>query len=282
MNRTVTLVPPLLLLPFALLASLALARPAYAESKGKQTAESHYNKGMTAYTLGHFPEAIEEFEKAYELRAEPVFLYNIAQSHRQDGNPQRAAFFYRRYLDADPNTKKRAEVEKRIVDMQAELNAQKEREAAAVAPPPPQPVVAPQPAAGPQPAPIVAAQAGVLDSKTAATEAPTRGRGLRIGGIAAASVGVAGVVAGVVMVLHGNSLHDESIKAGATFDSAKFDSAKTYRTVGWVCLGVGAAAVATGATLYVVGSRAATEQPSLALAPLWAPGTGGAAILGRF
>jgi tetratricopeptide (TPR) repeat protein len=62
---------------------------------------------MKAYTLGHFPEAIEEFEKAYEMRSEPIFLYNIAQSHRQSNSPQRAIFFYRRYLEADPNVKNR-------------------------------------------------------------------------------------------------------------------------------------------------------------------------------
>ena len=92
---------------FALAATTGLARQGHAQSHAKQTAESHYEKGMKAYTLGHFPEAIEEFEKAYEMRSEPIFLYNIAQSHRQNNVPQRALFFYRRYLEADPNAKNR-------------------------------------------------------------------------------------------------------------------------------------------------------------------------------
>jgi hypothetical protein len=280
MNRkaALTFLLPLLVASFA---TVVLVRPAHAESKGKQTAESHYNKGMTAYNLGHFQEAIEEFEKAYELRSEPIFLYNIAQSHRQNGNPQRAIFFYRRYLDADTTTKKKPEVEKRILDMQNELNAQREREAAATAPPP-QPMVAPQPAIAPQPAPMLAPQPRVVENATVPNEEPNQGRGLRIGGIVVAGVGVAGVAAGIVMVLHGNSLHDESITPGAPFDSAKFDSAKTYRTVGWIALGVGAAAVATGVTLTIVGSHAGSSKSSVALAPLVAPGTAGAAVLGRF
>jgi tetratricopeptide (TPR) repeat protein len=274
MNRHVKLIFPVL---FALLASFAVARPAQAQTKGKQSAESHYNKGMTAYNLGHFQEAIEEFEKAYEIRSEPIFLYNIAQSHRQNGNPQRAIFFYRRYVDADPNSKKRPEVEKRIADMQSELNAQKEREAATVAPPPP--AVTPQPVA-PQPSPVFTQPMPVANRPTEMADS-SRGRGLRIGGIVAAGVGVAGAVTGVVLVMHGNSLHDESIAAGSQFDSAKYDSAKTFRTMGWVAVGVGAAAVATGVTLYILGSRDSSE-PSVSVAPVVALGTGGAVLFGRF
>jgi hypothetical protein len=44
---------------------------------------------------------------------------------------------------------------------------------------------------------------------------------------------------------------------------------------------VGAAAVATGVTLYILGARASSE-PSVSVAPMVAPGTGGAALFGRF
>jgi tetratricopeptide (TPR) repeat protein len=277
MNRQAKIILPVL---FALMASFTSTWPAHAESKGKQSAEGHYNKGMTAYNLGHFQEAIEEFEKAYELRSEPIFLYNIAQSHRQNGNPQRAIFFYRRYVDADPNSKKRPEVEKRIFDMQSELNAQKEREAAATAPTP-QPI-APTAAPQPQPGPRVTPQPTLVDSKPATVEEASQGRGLRVGGLVIAGVGIAGVATGIVLVLHGNSLHDESIVAGSQFDSSKYNSAKTFQTMGWVAVGVGAAAAVTGVTLYILGARAANSGPSVSLAPMVAPRTGGAAFFGRF
>lgn len=274
MNRRAKLFFPVLL---ALLAGFAVAPPAQAQSKGRPSAEGHYNKGMTAYNLGHFQEAIEEFEKAYEIRSEPIFLYNIAQSHRQNGNPQRAIFFYRRYVDADPNSKRRVEIEKRIADMQAELDAQKEREAAAANP---VPVVVAQPLPYPQPAPVTAPPPALVENKPTTTDS-NPGRGLRIGGIVATGVGVAGAVTGVLLVLHGNSLHDESIAPGSQFDSSKYDSAKTFRTMGWVAVGVGAAAVATGVTLYILGARD-SSKPSVSLAPMLAPGTGGAALSGRF
>jgi len=176
MNRSAKRV---LLVLFALAFTAAFARPGRAETRGKQSAEAHYQKGMKAYTLGHFPEAIEEFEKAYELRSEPIFLYNIAQSHRQNNSPQRAIFFYRRYLEADPEAKNRPEIEKRIKEMEAQLNAKPEN-AAAQAPTPVAPPVAPPvaqsfpvapPAApvGPQPVPVTQVQAQP-------TPAPATGR----------------------------------------------------------------------------------------------------------
>lgn len=268
-----------------LLASLVLGPAALAEGKGKQSAESHYNKGMTAYTLGHFTEAIEEFEKAYELRSEPIFLYNIAQSHRQNDNPQRAVFFYRRYLEADPNAKKRAEVEARIAELQSRIDAQKERETAATAPP--QQTGAPQPA--PQPMPVLAPSAPVeVDIGQPAAGERGDGRGLRIGGLVSAGAGVGVGVTGIVLALHGHSLQDQAYSG--QWDQSKYDSGKTFRTVGWVAMGVGAAAVATGAVLYIVGNSAKTSTrsgatgagPSVALLPLLAPDAGGAAVLGRF
>ena len=88
----------ILMAAFAVAATVNFVRVSQAGEPRRKTVEEHYQQGMKAYTLGRFEEAIEEFEKAYELRQEPVFLFNIAQSHRQNNNPQRAIFFYRRYL----------------------------------------------------------------------------------------------------------------------------------------------------------------------------------------
>ena len=272
-----------------------LAAPSFAESRSKPSAESHYKKGMTAYSLGHFPEAIEEFEKAYEIKEEPVFLYNIAQSQRQNKDPQRAIFFYRRFLEADPETKNRAEVEKRIKDLDAQISAQqvsaqKEAEAQKEQPltPPttgpavaPAPVVKTDPAAPPPPVAIHEAPPQSGDSSHA-------GKGLRITGIVAGSVGVAAIVAGVVSGLHANTLYNQARPAASqgVYDAAKDDSSKTYRKLEWVGIGVGAAALATGTVLYIVGSSAKNSaensEGSVALLPLLGPGTGGAALSGRF
>jgi tetratricopeptide (TPR) repeat protein len=258
----------------AVLASVALAPAGHAEPRGKRNAESHYNKGMKAYNLGHFPEAIEEFEKAYELAPEPILLYNIAQSHRQDGNAQRAAFFYRRYLEAAPDAKNRAEIEKRLAELQSQIDAPKD--SPAIAPPPapvPPPVVAPPPV--PAPPPVV-----VQTTQPAQVPPPSQGRGLRIAGLVTGGVGVAAAITGTALVLYGRS--QQSSAMSGTWDASKYDSGKSMQTVGWIAVGVGGAAVVTGTILYVVGAKSASVPGTLSLAPLVTPDAGGAVLLGRF
>jgi tetratricopeptide (TPR) repeat protein len=260
---------------FSVCASLLSSGKSLAESRRKPTAESHYEKGMKAYTLGRFPDAIEEFEKAYELRAEPIFLYNIAQSHRQNNAPQRAIFFYRRFLEAEPGAKNRADIEKRIKELENQLNAQKEKESAVLNPapvpqPPPVPLIpvvdpVPPPPPPPPPAPPPSAHDG---------------RGLRIAGIVTGGVGVAAIVTGIILGVHASSLHDEAYKG--TYDSEKDDASKNYRTFSWVAIGVGATAVVTGGVLLYLGLRSKEPAPSVGLAPLLSPGAGGAALFGRF
>jgi len=264
---------------FVLGASTGIARQGHAQSRAKQTAEAHYEKGMKAYTLGHFPEAIEEFERAYEMRSEPIFLYNIAQSHRQNNAPQRAIFFYRRYLEADPNVKNRAEIEKRIKDMETQLNAQKEKEhAAAAMTPAPVPAIPPTPPVA-EPSPPSATE--VQTPQPASSEDTHPGRGLRIGGLVAGGVGVAAVAAGIAFGLHATSLHDQAYPAPPrAYDYSKDQDSKSFRTLEWVSFAVGGAAVITGGVLYYLGVSASNAP--LALAPLVAPGAGGAAVFGRF
>ncbi|HET6146119.1 MAG TPA: hypothetical protein VFH68_01195 [Polyangia bacterium] len=91
---------------------------------GKKAARPHYEKGASEYNLGHFAESISEFEKAYEQDPAPILLFNIAQAHRQSGNNERAAFFYRRYLEQEPSAANRAEVEKRIKDLESVIQQQ--------------------------------------------------------------------------------------------------------------------------------------------------------------
>jgi hypothetical protein len=110
-----------LILVVLLIAGAGVAR---ASEAGKKAARPHYEKGASEYNLGHFAEAISEFEKAYEQDQAPILLFNIAQAHRQSGNNERAAFFYRRYLEQEPDAANRAEVEKRIKDLEGVIQQQ--------------------------------------------------------------------------------------------------------------------------------------------------------------
>src|SRR4051812_23108732 len=100
----------------AALSAVLAASPAWAapSRRDKASAQTHYRDGMKLYNLGRFTEAIHEFERAYELDAAPVHLFNIAQAHKKNENNPQARFFYRRYLAELPNAKNRPVVEQRI------------------------------------------------------------------------------------------------------------------------------------------------------------------------
>ena len=54
--------------------------------------------------IGRYEDAIDEFRRAYELRAEPRFLYEIAEIYRRLGATDQARFYYERYLASAPAT----------------------------------------------------------------------------------------------------------------------------------------------------------------------------------
>jgi tetratricopeptide (TPR) repeat protein len=64
--------------------------------------EQHAELGRRYVDAGRFHDAISEYRKAYELKADPEFLFAIAGCYRQLGNSERALFFYQRYLTVAP------------------------------------------------------------------------------------------------------------------------------------------------------------------------------------
>ncbi len=49
---------------------------------------------------------------------DPVFLFNIAQCHRKMGHDKEAVDFYKSYLRNAPNAPNRADVQKRIQELE--------------------------------------------------------------------------------------------------------------------------------------------------------------------
>jgi tetratricopeptide (TPR) repeat protein len=96
--------------------AVALAGPAWPSRESKE-AEAHaqFDQAMRDYDLGRFKEALDEYSKAYELHPLPAFVFNIAQCHRQMHHWERAAFFYRRYLDLSPTRPPNEQVVKDLV-----------------------------------------------------------------------------------------------------------------------------------------------------------------------
>ena len=80
----------------------------------KAAAKEHYTRGTSFYDLGRYDDAIKEFEAAYQLKNDPAFLYNLAQSYRQAGNHEQAVHFYKTYLRYVPKAPNRADIEEKI------------------------------------------------------------------------------------------------------------------------------------------------------------------------
>jgi tetratricopeptide (TPR) repeat protein len=121
-----------LLLPMGVLAQ-GKASGSASQAKEKVEAKAHYDQGTVHFNLDEWPQAIEEFKDAYRLFPDATFLYNIAQCHRKMGNVAEALSFYKKYQRERPDAPNRAEVEKRIEELEA-AKASKARE---VPPPPP-------------------------------------------------------------------------------------------------------------------------------------------------
>jgi len=77
-----------------------------------------YAAGRKSYDLGHFDAAIVDFEAAYAAYPDKAFLFNIAQSHRQLGNNEKAIEAYRRFLvSGDIKPEMRTQVEAHIEEL---------------------------------------------------------------------------------------------------------------------------------------------------------------------
>jgi hypothetical protein len=110
---------------------------------------------------------------------------------------------------------------------------------------------------------------------------------LRTAGIISASVGVAAVIAAVVLNIKANSMVNQMETTSNGYSPSKVDDRKTYETLSWVGYGLGAACVATGAVLFGIGLKSDGSSPgssstSVALLPALGAGQVGALLTGGF
>jgi hypothetical protein len=122
--RTFILLP---LLTFVLLG----ASTARAGDDTAKKAREAFAEGQNFFNLAQWDKAIDAWQKGYQLKPDPVFLFNIAQAYRQAQNYDRALFFYRSYLRNSPDAPNRAAVERWIETSQRGLDDQRRAKAAA-------------------------------------------------------------------------------------------------------------------------------------------------------
>jgi tetratricopeptide (TPR) repeat protein len=269
---------------------------ALADDRATEEARQLYESGTRHYDLGRWDEAIAEYEKAYELRPDPSFLYNLAQTYRRKGDAKRALDLYRNYLRRVPKSPQREEVEEKIAALQKQIDEAATRPSAPVEPAPPA-VVPPAPAPGepavqpptaappvaPSPAPVPNAvpPSPIVSAPAAADLTRKPGRNLRIAGLVTGSVGAGAVIAGAIFGLRARSLSSHVAKAD-TFNRSDDSAGQRAETLQWVFYGVGAGAVVTGGVLYFLGMSSSSSASSVSLSPMVGPGGAGLSAMGVF
>jgi tetratricopeptide (TPR) repeat protein len=90
-------------------------------ARPEESARSHHEQGRRQFSQGQYEGAIASYRKAYELKADPSYLLDIAEAYRALDVPERAVFFYNRYLSAHPNPPNRFEVEAEVARLRRRL-----------------------------------------------------------------------------------------------------------------------------------------------------------------
>jgi hypothetical protein len=260
-----------------LLAGLFATSPARAASR-----EARERMARTACLAGDYSKGATILSQLFVETKDSNYIYNSARCFEQNSKFQEAISRFQEYLRVSKKLSQedKAEAQKHVSDCQGMLAAQSGQPTPAAgqaAPPvaPPTATVAPAPPAPVASAPVIGEPA--LQTHSTPTAVP--GSGLRTAGIVTAAVGGAALVAGLFLNLKVNSMASDFQSLNAYTDSKESDR-KTYETLGWVSYGVGAACVATGAVLYIVGLQGKQGSTSMAFVP--GPGGAAAVLKGSF
>lgn len=212
-------------LALALTLTCATASVTHAQDQGEDSeARALFEAGRVAFDEGRFENALEYFERSYELSRRPQLLYNIGSAADRLRRDEDALEAFEAFLEAVPTSPNRAHVEGRIRVLRSALG-EEEQEAPAEA--------------------------------TAATSSSpsTSGGGGGGGGIDPAPwivVGISGAVLITGVVLLGVSAADiaavENVEEGGSWSSIQdaHDRAPILSGLGWAFAAVGLAGAAVG------------------------------------
>ena len=239
----------MLLLRLSLVVSIIVAsgRLAHADDA---TAKRHFDAAAKAYNLQRFDEALTEFRAAYQERADPALLFNIAQAQRQLGQYDAAARSYRAYLHEQPDAPNRDDVAHWITEMDEAARKQ----LAATAPPaasPPIPTATATPSTG----------RGVDRDD---------GRSLRLAGAIVAGAGIAGVGLGIAFAVLSKQAGDAAYRpANDVYDPSADERQRSFRTADIVCFSVAGALVVGGGVVWLVGRQRRHERVVAGAGATW-------------
>lgn len=238
-----------------------------ADQAALNDAKQHYDRGMEHYDLGEYAAAVDEFKLAYALSKAPGLLFNLGQASRLGKQYEQALHFYRAYLRERPDAPNRADVERRIAELEPLVAAERQDELSRMTTPP----------RPPPPAPM--APAPPTETRRAAAPPRPSGRPLRVAGLVVGALGVAalagGVGLGVAALDAQNKLSRVATDMGTwtPAEQSLYARGKTEAAAATGLYVAGGVAAATGVVLYVAGWR--RDRARFAVAPT----PGGAALV---
>jgi hypothetical protein len=252
------------------------ANPVHAAGAKDQARDKAAKK---ACLTGDFHKGAEILADLYLETNDPTYLFNHARclelNHRcADANDR-----FIEYMRKSPHLSQdeKLDVEKHIADCKGQISGETV------------PQHAPAALIAPTPAPMVQAPAvqPTVDLAASASPSPVAsgGSGLRTAGIVTGAAGVVALGVGVFCNLKVNSLSDElnTLRQNGGWNQSKESSRNSYVTLGWIGYGVGAAALVTGTTLYILGASKKTESTAtVAIGPVLLPGVAALSLQGTY
>jgi Tetratricopeptide repeat len=277
----------LLLTLFSLASWLSpcLARAAELSPQQKLEMKQLYERATRAYDVGKYAEAIEYYQKAYEIGGDPPMLYNIAQSYRLNDQPADAVRFYRRYLQRAPSARNKDDVERKIGEL--EKIVEERRRAQLAAPPPSPPATPPPSTTGPgvtpppvQPAPTPSTTTPTEGATTAPEDGtpstPTEGDASsghvqRIIGWSLVGLGTAAAVGAVIEGFIAKSNSDKVTSASQSMGKMEFDASWEMKgknaNTAMIGLAIGAGAAVVAGVIVVLTAPSSSEATPAEAAP---------------
>ena len=239
----------------SVLATMTLVCASAHAEPDRAAAREHFVAGEKFFDIAEYDKAIAEYKEAFKIDPNSVFLYNIAQSYRlkaqttpSHSDCSNAVQFYKKFIAREPASNDRAMIDSWVTQLQACVDKM-----------PVEPVPAPitEPIATPLPI------------------APSNpGHGLRVGGVATTSVGVALLlVGGTALVISDVNANTISNKCGGPCQwspdlTSHENTLHTANTIAAISLSVGGAAVIAGTVMYYLGhGRSSSEQAPVAIVP---------------
>jgi tetratricopeptide (TPR) repeat protein len=231
----------------ALLGFAAAAWPAHASSFGAKE-----KAAKRACLNGDATKGVQILTDLYILTNDALILYNQGRCYEQNNRYEDAIGRFREFLRKAGTDSDRADAESARQHI-AECEAILGRKPAESPLPQPSPVASPvlESRIIPQ-EPVVATPPAVRLAQRS-SPASDSGAGLRVAGIATASVGLAALAAGLVLNLKANSMVKD---VQGRYVGDTYSSSKNYKTGSQIAYGGGAAFLAGGVIIYYLGVQA--------------------------